>query len=132
LAGQVKSEDIDRLGLRTHGVQEVPSEAFLTPCVKRFVRLTKTSFRDGLVAALAEAFAGRPGPVVIEIPLDVQGAAPDVGPEAIDEDLARIHALIASGVAAESARAGFEALFAELATAKRPLLYVGNGCRIAG
>ena len=132
LAGQVKSEDIDRLGLRTHGVQEVPSEAFLTPCVKRFVRLGKADFREGLVSALAEAFAGRPGPVVVEIPLDVQGSAPGVEPPAVDEDLARIRAIIASGVAAETARPAFDRLFAELAQAKRPLLYIGNGCRIAG
>jgi len=132
LAGQVKSEDIDRLGLRTHGIQEVPSEAFLTPCVKRFARLDKSGFREALVGALAEMFVGRPGPVVIEVPLDVQGAAPGVGPDELEEDLARIRARIAEGVAAGAARTAFDALFARLAGARRPLLYVGNGCRLAG
>jgi acetolactate synthase-1/2/3 large subunit len=132
LAGQVKSEDIDRVGLRTHGVQEVPSEAFLTPCVKRFVRLDRTHFREQLVGALAEMISGRPGPVVIEIPLDVQGSAPGVGPEALDEDLVRIYARAEAGVGTEAARARFDELFAELAQAKRPLIYIGNGCRLAG
>jgi acetolactate synthase I/II/III large subunit len=132
LAGQVKSEDIDRLGLRTHGVQEVPSEAFLTPCVKRFTRLGRADFREKLVGALAEMLSGRPGPVVIEIPLDVQGAAPGVGPEALDEDLALIRARAAANSAVETARARFDEIFADLAKAERPLIYVGNGCRVAG
>jgi acetolactate synthase-1/2/3 large subunit len=65
LAGQVKSEDIDPYGLRSHGIQETPSEAFLTPCVKRFARLTREGFREQFIDALAEAFVGRPGPVVV-------------------------------------------------------------------
>ena len=39
LGGQIKRADINRFGVRTHGCPEVPSEALLTPCVKRFVRL---------------------------------------------------------------------------------------------
>jgi acetolactate synthase-1/2/3 large subunit len=132
LAGQVKSEDIDRLGLRSHGVQEVPSEAFLKPCVKCFTRLGRADFREKLVGALAEMIAGRPGPVVIEIPLDVQGASPDIGPEALSEDLALIRARAAGDGAVEAARARFADIFADLARARRPLIYVGNGCRLAG
>jgi acetolactate synthase-1/2/3 large subunit len=132
LAGQIKSEDIDRIGLRTHGVQEVPSQAFITPCVKRFARLSREHFRDELTSALAEAFAGRPGPVVIEIPLDVQGAPIALDAGALDEDVARVRGLALASVEADTAAAAFGDIFAGLMTARRPLLYVGNGARIAG
>jgi acetolactate synthase-1/2/3 large subunit len=70
--------------------------------------------------------------VVIEIPLDVQGAGPEVGPAELDEDLARIRDRAAAVVAIETARARFDEIFADLATAQRPLIYIGNGCRLAG
>jgi acetolactate synthase-1/2/3 large subunit len=119
LAGQIKSEDIDPHGLRSHGVQEVPSEAFITPCVKRFARLARAGFRQALVIALAEAFIARPGPVVVD------GAA-------LAEDVARVRALISASIDTERARIEFSEIFARLMAAKRPLLYVGNGVRIAG
>jgi len=132
LAGQIKREDIDPFGVRTHGIQEIPSEALVTPCVKRFARLDIVGFRDLLVETLAEAFIGRPGVVFIEIPLDVQGAPVDSGTADVAEDAARVRALIATRNAtaqdAQALRAALESLLA----AERPLLYVGNGCRIAG
>lgn len=132
LAGQIKREDIDPFGVRTHGIQEIPSEALVNPCVKRFARLDIVGFRDLLVETLAEAFIGRPGVVFIEIPLDVQGAPIDSGAAEVAEDAARVRALIAARNAtaqdAQALRAALEGLLA----AERPLLYVGNGCRIAG
>jgi acetolactate synthase-1/2/3 large subunit len=132
LAGQVKSEDIDPYGLRTHGIQEVPSQAFLTPCVKRFARLTREHFREELVSALTEAFVGRPGPVVIEIPVDVQGAPSGADAAAVAADAARIQGHAASTVHADQTGAEFADIFTRLMSARRPLVYVGNGVRIAG
>jgi acetolactate synthase-1/2/3 large subunit len=132
LAGQVKSEDIDPYGLRTHGIQEVPSEAFITPCVKRFARLTRDGFRPQLAAALAEAFIGRPGPVVVEIPVDVQGARAEAGPDEIAADAQSIRQHAASLIDMTKSAAEFSAIFDRLMAARRPLVYVGNGVRIAG
>ena len=44
LAGQIKTPDIDRLGTRTYGIQEVRSQAIVSPCVKRFTRLSQAGF----------------------------------------------------------------------------------------
>jgi acetolactate synthase-1/2/3 large subunit len=132
LAGQVKSEDIDPYGLRSHGVQEAPSQAILTPCVKLFARLTRDGFRDALVSALSEAFIGRPGPVVIEIPIDVQGAAAGADHDAVLADAARVRAILAASIDADHARQRFADIFAALLAARRPLLYIGNGLRLAG
>ena len=45
LAGQIKSEDIDIYGTRTHGIQEINSKAIITPVVKKFTRIKKKILR---------------------------------------------------------------------------------------
>lgn len=130
LAGQIKEEDIDRYGTRSHGVQEIPSRALITPCVKRFVRLEREGYRAALIDAFAEALLGRPGPVFVEIPLDVQGWQIEDGEQALAEALAEIETR-----RQEECSAGVDLLVPvldSLLEARRPLLYLGNGCRIAG
>lgn len=131
LGGQIKRADINRFGVRTHGCQEVPSEAVITPCVKRFVRLDTEGYREALIDAYAEALGGRPGPVFVEIPLDVQGAPISFSEDDIAADARAIHERLAAAIGAVDTAALDEALNA-LMKAERPLLYVGNGCRIAG
>ncbi len=129
LAGQIKTADINMLGLRGHGIQEVPSRALITPCVKRFERLSPQGFRATLVEAFAEAFSGRPGPVFVEIPLDVQGVRVAYTDADVAEDAAGVRRLAAATV---HGQAELTEALGQLLQAKRPLVYVGNGCRIAG
>jgi acetolactate synthase I/II/III large subunit len=130
LAGQIKTEDIDPFGTRTHGAQEVRSREIVTPCVKRFARLSVEDFRETLVDAIADGLSGRPGPVFLEIPLDVQGRRVTYSDADIAGHVQKIRKLI------DSQRLfGLERLTQALQSllhAKRPLLYIGNGCRIAG
>jgi acetolactate synthase-1/2/3 large subunit len=130
LAGQIKTEDIDSYGTRTHGIQEVRSREIVTPCVKRFARLSLENFRETLVETLSDGLSGRPGPVFIEIPLDVQGRRVAYSEEEIAESIQKIHQIVESvhAFGQEKLTQSLEALLA----AKRPLLYIGNGCRIAG
>ncbi len=130
LAGQIKTADIDRFGTRTHGNQEVRSREIISPCVKRFVRLAPETYQDELEETLALALSGRPGPVFIEIPLDVQGWPISYSSEDILAARERVRARVAAALPplAPDLAAALQALLA----AKRPLLYVGNGCRIAG
>jgi acetolactate synthase-1/2/3 large subunit len=131
LAGQIKTADIDRFGTRTHGIQEIRSREIISSCVKRFARLDADRHRELLRDTLVEAFSGRPGPVFIEIPLDVQGMPFAYGPAEIAEDASQIR----RRVAAEAETIGDHGLtgaLRALLSAERPLLYVGNGCRIAG
>jgi acetolactate synthase-1/2/3 large subunit len=131
LAGQVKIADIDLHGTRTHGTQEVRSRELIEPCVKHFVRLTAEDAAAELNEALALAFSGRPGPVFIEIPLDVQNVPLTYGQEALEAALADIRRRIAG-----SRSPADQGLLAEALTwlekGERPLIYVGAGCRIAG
>lgn len=130
LAGQVKTADIDAFGTRTHGAQEVRSRDLISPCVKRFIRLTAADFREELIETFAEAFAGRPGPVFVEIPLDIQNVVIDDTPEDVEAAVEAIRARVAAQVGPADLAALTEAL-TWLLEAERPLVYIGNGCRLA-
>jgi acetolactate synthase-1/2/3 large subunit len=131
LAGQVKTADIDRLGSRTHGAQEVHSRDIVTSCVKRFVRLSEETWLEELTSALAEAFTGRPGPVFIEIPLDVQNRLVRFRSSDIDAaaKAVRDRTVVDADCAAIQ---GLSDALDWLLGGKRPLIYLGNGCRVAG
>jgi acetolactate synthase-1/2/3 large subunit len=130
LAGQIKTADIDRYGTRTHGIQEIRSREVVTPCVKRFVRLAFENYRQTLVETIIEALSGRPGPVFVEIPLDVQGVPVVYAASDLAADVASIRQALEARPGAS--RELLSLAMTELLQARRPLLYVGNGCRIAG
>jgi acetolactate synthase I/II/III large subunit len=131
ISGQVKRADrmvaMDGtpLGVRQVGVQEVD----IVPIVRSITKYAVTvndplSIRYHLEKAMYLAHNGRPGPVWIDIPLDVQ-AYP------IDENtLAGF-----TPPAAESNEAAIEAavteVIAALNRAERPMLLAGNGIRLA-
>jgi acetolactate synthase-1/2/3 large subunit len=128
LAGQIKTADIDRFGTRTHGIQEIRSQEIISPCVKHFVRISFDGFRSELIYAISEALSGRPGPVFIEIPLNVQGAVIPDAEYDVNEVLEKIHSRVKSSARHGNLTEALNRLF----EAKKPLLYVGNGVRIAG
>lgn len=134
LAGQIKTSDIDRYGTRTHGIQEIRSREIISPCVKCFVRLDSQNYRRDLIDTIVEAFKGRPGPVFIEIPLDVQGAPVEYSAADIASAVESIQRGVseASDTNTGESRQALSLALDRLLKAKRPLLYVGNGCRIAG
>ena len=133
LAGQIKSEDIDTYGTRTHGIQEINSRAIITPVVKKFTRVTKKNFKKELIKTICEVFIGRPGPVFIEIPLDIQA----VELEYKLYEIIRLTKLIKFKIRKLNRNSlinkrKINKAIRELLNAKRPLLYIGNGCKIAG
>lgn len=129
LGGQVKTTDIDRYGTRTHGIQEIRSRDIISPCVKKFVRIDANHYREDFIAAIGCAFANRPGPVYIEIPLDIQGVPAEYRASDIAQDIESMRALLSRS---EKNAVALTHCLEQLLEAERPLLYVGNGCRIAG
>jgi acetolactate synthase-1/2/3 large subunit len=132
ISGQVKrpdrmfAPDGAPLGMRQLGVQEVDIVSIAKPVTKYAVTvLDPSSIRYHLEKAVWLARHGRPGPVWIDIPLDVQ-ASP------IDEanlpafDPAEL-ALPLGSQLAEKVRETIDALN----RAQRPLIFVGNGVRLA-
>lgn len=129
LSGQVKRSDIvgDR-GLRQLGVQEVDIVSIVTPITKYAVTvIDPNSIRYHLERAVFLAKSGRPGPVWIDIPLDVQAASID------DESLPGFAAGESTDADHDS---GLDAKLRQvlplLNTAERPVILVGNGTRVAG
>ncbi|MBZ5723463.1 MAG: thiamine pyrophosphate-binding protein [Acidobacteriia bacterium] len=131
LSGQVKrpdrmfAPDGTPLGMRQLGVQEVDIVSIVRPITKYAITvLDPASIRFHLEKAVYLARSGRPGPVWLDIPLDVQAAQidetalPGFEPEPACED-AGLPDKVAETVAA-------------LNRAQRPLLFIGNGVRLAG
>jgi acetolactate synthase-1/2/3 large subunit len=130
ISGQVKRADLKgTTGVRQMGVQEVDVVAMATPVTKYAVTVTDPlQIRVHLERATWLARHGRPGPVWIDIPLDVQGAMID------DETLAgftppdEVH----EGLVSASALAAHVATIKGwLEAAERPVLFIGNGVRLA-
>jgi acetolactate synthase-1/2/3 large subunit len=123
LTGQVQSKD--RVGdrkVRQFGFQEIDTVSIYKSVTKYAVTITDpTTIRYHLEKALWLAKTGRPGPVLIDIPLDIQAAE-------IDEQ-----SLI--GFDAEPVSYSLDKIseIADLLSkAKRPIVLVGNGVRLSG
>lgn len=119
ISGQVKSTDLLTPPLRQRGIQEVEGTAIVTPVTVRAVCLKKpidrTTFKD-LVGATREP---HPGPVVIEVCLDIQGAW------VVRQDLESTNEIVEAGSAAQTIAAA-EKIATDIAKASRPLILLGG------
>lgn len=129
LSGQVKRADLKRdSGVRILGVQEIDMVSIVTPITKYAVTIMEpASIRYEMEKALYLARSGRPGPVWVEFPLDVQGV--QVDPERMEGFTPPPPDREAAGppLAEQVARA-----IAMLNEAERPVILAGNGIRLAG
>ncbi len=130
LAGQVKTTDIDPYGSRTHGAQEVRSRELVSPAVKRFEQISDAQPIQQLIDAFAEAFTGRPGPVFVEIPLDIQNRRLAYDAQSVAAARRDVQTRIDADRGAPATTELVEAL-EWVSSGRKPLIYVGNGCRIA-
>lgn len=131
ISGQVKYETTVRSTGRKDMRQLGDQEFDITRCVDTMTKYAKMvidplDIRYHLDKALLIARSGRPGPVWLDIPLNVQGAIVDTddlhGFDAALESLDRVPRI--------SQRAVGEVVH-KLACAKRPVLYVGTGVHLA-
>ena len=86
---------------------------------------TKNCVAD-IAAGLRKAVDGRPGPVVFEIPLDIQSSVVDSMTVKFSENKK-----IAEQSVSGKTRAATEEISQALMTASRPLLVIGNGAKVA-
>ena len=73
LGGQVKTSDLATNGVRQRGIQEVNGVAIVEPICKKAIRLERTISEEKFKSIVNFQFDGKPGPVFIELCLDVQG-----------------------------------------------------------
>jgi acetolactate synthase-1/2/3 large subunit len=133
VSGQVKRSDrmFDSeghpLGMRQLGVQEIDIVSIVTPITKYAVTvLDPVTIRYHLEKAAYLARSGRPGPVWIDIPLDVQASPIDV------DTLAGFNpAELAVSLLDPALGTQVEGILDALNRSRRPLLFAGNGIRLA-
>ena len=124
LSGQAKHNELmEKRGMRQMGIQEVDTPAIMAPVTKYAVTVKDPArIPYELEKAVYLARTPRKGPVWVDIPVDVQGAL--IEPEKLEH-----FAPPAPPDDAEEYRKAAEFILAELAKAKRPAIYVGNGVR---
>jgi acetolactate synthase-1/2/3 large subunit len=128
ISGQVKRADIvGSRGVRQMGFQEIDIVRMVSPITKYAVTVTDpNSIRYHLEKALFLARSRRPGPVWIDVPLDVQAVQIDA------ERLAglrpgELDSPVDSGLLRQQVAKAIE-LFNQ---SERPCILVGNGVRLA-
>ncbi|HEY3755558.1 MAG TPA: thiamine pyrophosphate-binding protein [Opitutaceae bacterium] len=130
ISGQVKTADLKgRSGLRNRGPQEIDIIELVKSITKYAVCVSEpASIRYHLEKAVHLALTGRPGPVWIEIPLDVQTAK--VTPDELDRF--EPPSASARSLQPELLQAAVKRTLEMLRQAERPYLLLGNGIRLAG
>jgi acetolactate synthase-1/2/3 large subunit len=125
ISGQAKRPDLKGdSGVRQVGLQEVDIVSVVSPITKYAVTvMDPENIRMILEKAVYEALHGRPGPVWVDIPLDVQAAT-------IDPEKLRpfVHAVkVEPADLSEKVRRTIELLN----KSERPVILTGNGIRLA-
>lgn len=131
ISGQVKRETTiysTSLPLRQLGDQEYNIVASVKPMTKyAAIVLDANDIAYHLEKAYFLAMNGRPGPVWIDVPLDIQGAKIDTDKlrhyndrEDTDKEIPVYNTLLS------------DAIIQKLKDAKRPVLFLGTGVRLAG
>lgn len=132
ISGQIKTSTYKHtypyLKLRQLGDQEADIVSMVTPITKYAKTIyNPLDVKYELDKAIAIALDGRPGPVWLDVPLDVQGAMvdetqfKDFNPNLEIIDPVK-HALVDEQI---------KQLIEKIKVAKSPVIYVGNGVRLA-
>ncbi len=123
---------VPRAVIGTDAFQEAPVSTLMSSCAKHVFLVTKPEELEATVrSAFFIARTGRPGPVVIDVPKDVQnwsGAYRGEGMLEMRGYRYYLSKIDSSRLTPEEAQ-GF---FRMLAASERPLLYVGGGAILGG
>ena len=125
ISGQVKTQDNAKpFGVRQLGFQEIPITDMARSITKEAVRVDSISELPEVLARLISlASDGRPGPVWLDIPLDIQSSVIDESP------LTELPPAKSNPPLSESL---LDRILADWSAAKRPILMFGNGVRLSG
>jgi len=121
ITGQVNTNELrGGSGVRQAGFQETDIVAVASPLTKAAWQITSAGdIPEMLSAAFRLALEGRPGPVLLDIPMDVQRQEIDAVPGPVKR-------------APREAPQDIDAVLDQIARAERPLVLVGGGVRSSG
>ena len=132
VSGQVKRETMRSFnpieGLRQLGDQEVDIIEMVKPITKwSYLLKTPEEIIQKIDDAYIEAISGKPGPVWLDVPVDLQGA---VLPEEYNSHITQAIDLKSKNIPV--ANSDFNEVIESISLAKRPVIIAGSGIRIAG
>ena len=124
LSGQANSFHLAGKNLRQKGIQEVRTEEIVRPITKAvFTIRNETAAAEIIEKAIYIAKSDRPGPVWIDIPLDIQSKLIDEDKEDIYQYTLRYKKVTIDNT---------QFFLRQLEKAKQPIIFVGNGVRLSG
>lgn len=133
IGGQVKSTDLMSPGMRQRGIQEIDGVSIVAPITKSSERIDRQVAPDRLRDLIQLGGTGRPGPIFLEVCLDVQGSSADrsgiiKSPTTRRSDVTGkelvIPAQTNASLTADQIR---DLLLEELAQSHRPVVLLGAG-----
>jgi len=125
ISGQVKNADLNPGTLRQLGLQEIDIISLVRPITKYAATIVEpNSVRAHLEEAVFQATTGRPGPVWLSIPLDIQAALVDPSRQKGRERLD----FVKKG---KGDSLFWETIISKLNQAQRPVCLAGYGIRVA-
>lgn len=123
----LKSVQYERsAGVRQYGTQDVRADKLMESITKKFFLLDDAAnVRKCLEEAYQTAISERPGPVCIEIPINIQGATVP------SNVMGKVKECKKDVVTVDQNSHAIKNIMEKLATAKRPLILAGQGIRLA-
>ena len=127
ISGQVRLSHLkDGSGLRQRGFQEIPIVEIVTSITKKAVSVRSAHQAVAAIDELCKiSLSGRPGPVWLDVPLDIQNAEID---EFTSEKEISVKQTVNSDYYVDRVRD----ILNTWKKSKRPVILAGNGIRISG
>lgn len=114
-------------GVRQYGTQDVRTDKLMESITKKhFLLESAADARVCLEEAYHLVVSGRPGPVCIEIPINVQSA------KVPDEILDRVNGVVNDMDTKNKKNDDIDAVIERIVSAERPLILAGQGIRLSG
>lgn len=118
IGGQVKTSDLKTPEMRQRGIQEIDGRA-IVESITVSSKLIDAPVHFAMVQDFLNS-SKRPGPVFLEIPLDVQGST-------VDDQLEPAQNLSTSAKSVVTEENGLDQLLDDLKLSERPILLIGGG-----
>ena len=124
---------VPRSAIGSDAFQEAPIASVMGAVAKHVFLVTDPEKLEGIIRAAFElARTGRPGPVVVDIPKDVQNWQGVFKGQGVASSIGVYQKRIAQLVARRIPEAQLDSFFSLLGKARRPLIYAGGGVVCAG
>lgn len=131
LSGQVQQKDmVGNTGVRQLGFQEINFKEIVKPITKYSISVNNPNEVPSILEkAIYTAKNGRPGPVVLEIPLDIQSSYIEI--EEINDPTKYETGLKNKKIEYGIFKQQIHEIIQSLNSSKRPIILLGNGIRLS-